>query len=435
MGRVIQFAKKKLQILREELRDYAPKERLFLLFAALSCFFVCCNYAIVRPIANSLFIEVFGARLFPYAWLMLVPLNFVCVSLYNRLLPKWGSTRLLISLVSIVAALNALFALTFRLAPAITFAFYMWKEIYILLLFQLVWSLTHANVKLSRAKYLYGAFFGFGGLGSLLGSAVPGFFAVRYGTEALLFLTLPFLLLLLLSYWKMGHYSTGEVPHHEREESGGMLHGVRLIRGSRFLIFTLLIVVFMQMIAAVTDFQLQDFLGKTFPQKDVRTEYTARIMGIIHALTVVLQFLGSYLLIQIVGFKRCHYLVPLSLAAIAALFLTSPTLAFVSLSFITCKTLDFSIFGVIKEMLYVPLKPDEQFRAKAVIDVFAYRTSKALASVMIILATSFFSAISLTWFTLLLTLLWMGSVSFGLREFETLTRIPHQEGGYPNSER
>jgi ATP/ADP translocase len=37
-----------------------------------------------------------------------------------------------------------------------------------------------------------------------------------------------------------------------------------------------------------------------------------------------------------------------------------------------------SLFGVIREMLYVPLQLDEKFRAKAIIDVFAYRTSKAL---------------------------------------------------------
>ncbi len=35
-------------------------------------------------------------------------------------------------------------------------------------------------------------------------------------------------------------------------------------------------------------------------------------------------------------------------------------------------------------MLYIPLKPDEKFRAKAVIDVFAYRSAKALASFLLL---------------------------------------------------
>ena len=416
-----QFAKKQLTSLKEELTEYTRNERLFLFFAMLCSFFICCEYAIVRPIANSLFVETFGAKLFPYAWIALVPVNLLLVSIYNRLIPTWGSKKLFVALIGIVIVFNCAFAAVSEFAPSLIFLFYMWKEIYVLLMFQLVWSVIHANVKLSRAKYVYGVFFGFGGVGSMLGSSFPGFFAVAYGTETLIYLTLPVYALLLLSYWKMSHYCSGDVLDHKEAEKGGVLHGIKLIRKSRFLIFALLIVLFMQMIAAITDFQLNDFLGKAYLDKDIRTEHSARIMGIIHILTVALQFIGTYFLIQAVGFKRLHYLVPLLIAISASVLLFVPALAIVSVGFITCKTLDFSVFGVIKEMLYVPLNPDEKFRAKAVIDVFAYRTSKAVASVMIILATSFLSSGSLAWITLALTCLWIASVSYGLKEYEKLT--------------
>lgn len=418
---MLQFAKKQLTTLKQELGQYTAKERRFLYFAMLCSFFICVEYAMIRPIANSLFTETFGAHFFPYAWLAIVPLNLLFVNLYNRLLPKWGSKTLFISLIALVISLNMGFALTAKLFPPLSFLFYMWKEVYVLLMFQLTWPVIHANVNLSRAKYLYGVFFGFGGVGSMLGSALPGFFAVTLGTETLLFLTLPVYALLLWSHSKMNKYCVGDVPHHGREEKGGVLHGMRLIRSSRFLIFALLIVVFMQMIAAITDFQLNDFLERAFPEKDIRTEYNARVMGVIHTLTVALQFIGTYVLIQAVGFKRCHYLVPLFMGISTCFLLVFPVFAFVSLGFITCKTLDFSLFGVIKEMLYVPLKPDEKFRAKAVIDVFAYRTSKAFASILIIGVTAFLSSTHLAYLTLALTFLWMGSVAYGLKEFEKLT--------------
>jgi ATP/ADP translocase len=47
------------------------------------------------------------------------------------------------------------------------------------------------------------------------------------------------------------------------------------------------------------------------------------------------------------------------------------------------KSFDFSLFSIVKEMMYIPLKSDEKFRAKAFIDIFAYRTSKALAAFFI----------------------------------------------------
>ena len=60
------------------------------------------------------------------------------------------------------------------------------------------------------------------------------------------------------------------------------------------------------------------------------------------------------------------------------------TFAFITYGFSVIKTFDYSIFNIIKEMLYVPLKTDEKFKAKAIIDVFAYRSAKALASVFVI---------------------------------------------------
>lgn len=81
----------------------------------------------------------------------------------------------------------------------------------------------------------------------------------------------------------------------------------------------------------------------------------------------------------------------------------------ISFAYVTIKAFDFSLFGVIKEMLYIPLKLDEKFRAKAVIDVFAYRSAKAFASFLIL----FLQPLAglrilnvLTWSSIAIFLLW-----------------------------
>lgn len=406
------------QTMLSEWKSYDGRERAFMFFAMLCGFFICCEYSLIRPISNSLFLANFSAKWLPYAWICLVPFNFLLVSLYNRLIPKWGSRRLFVWLILTVIGCNATIAVFAEKLRWIPFAFYMWKEIYVLLMFQLVWSVIHANVQMKRAKYLYGIFYGIGGLGSMLGAVIPSFFAVTFGTGHLIFLSLPVYGMLLFVYAKMSHYCRGDVPHHEREEKGGFTHGIRLISGSRFLIFALLIVVFMQTIAAISDFQFNDFLARFQPDTDLRTEYCARVLGIVHTVTVVLQFLGTYLLIRFIGFKNVHHLVPICLAFFAGLLVVFPVFPIVSLMFIACKSIDFSVFGVIKEMLYVPLKPDEKFRAKAVIDVFAYRSSKAFASFLIIFATSLFSSQVLTWVNIALAAAWVFSVSYGLKDYK-----------------
>ena len=61
-----------------------------------------------------------------------------------------------------------------------------------------------------------------------------------------------------------------------------------------------------------------------------------------------------------------------------------PSFASISSSFIAAKSIDHSVFGIAREMLYIPLSHEEKFRAKAVIDVFAYRSAKGIASVSLI---------------------------------------------------
>lgn len=392
-------------------------EAAFAIFAMLCGFLICCHYAIIRPVSNSLFLHFYSAKLLPYAWLATVPLNFLLVSAYNQLVPKWGSKRLFLALLALVSSTNLLFGAFAKTTPAMSFLYYVWKEIYVMMMFQLLWSVINANIKLEKAKFLYGIFFGLGGLGSLVGSMLPGFFAVAYGTEAMIFWALPVDLLLLIAYWQLHRHSTGDAPKTGREEKGGFLHGIKLIQSSRFLTFALLIVVCMQMVTAIADFQFNDFLGKIYPEKDLRTEFSARIMGGMHCLTIVLQFCGSFFLLKWIGFKRSHYLIPATIALLASASACFPVFPIITAAFVASKAIDFSLFGVIREMLYIPLKPDEKFRAKAIIDVFAARSSKALASLLIIGMTTFVSSYQLTWLNISLALLWLGSVAYGLKDY------------------
>jgi len=423
---MIQWLKKKLTLLREEIGSYSPRERSFIFFACLCGFFVCCEYSIIRPACNSLFIHAFSTKYFPYAWIAAVPLNLAMVSLYNRLVPKWGSKRVFLSLVIAVVGVNLTVASLFQSIPQLAFVLYIWKEVYVMLMFQLVWSIIHLNIEMSKARYLYGFFFGIGGLGSMLGSCFPSFFSVAFGTENIIFLSLPVYLMLTFVYLKMISYSKVDGPSEKERQSGGFLHGIKLIRSSRFLIFILLIVAFMQAMGAIADFQFNDFLERTIAEKDVRTEFSARVFGIIHTLSILLQFVGSYFIVRVLGLKRAHFLIPSVLVLSMGLFAVFPVFSMISFAFITIRALDFSIFGVIKEMLYVPLSSDEKFRAKSVIDVFAYRTSKALASFMILLVQAVFVETThvLTYVAIAIALLWIGSVAYGMKEYEKVTRIP-----------
>lgn len=422
--------KSQLANIKNELFAFTVQERLFILFAMLCGFFISSEYAIIRPVSNAVFLTAYGSAAFPYAWIATVPLNLIVVSLYNKYLPRLGCLKMFGVVALIVISTNLCCSIFLKQIYWLPFTFYLWKEVYIMLMFQQLWSVIHSTISFDRAKYLYGFFFGVGALGASIGSILPGFFAVKMGSESLLVATLPIYLCLFVCYYfalKQTREGTGMKLDDEKKRTSidAFFHGLKMIVSSRYLTFILFIVVLMQLCSTIVDFQFNAFLEKTVLQKDLRTEYTGRILGIVHAVTISLQLFGSFLLIHFLGIKRSHVLIPLLLCLNSVAFQFFPLFGVISFAYISIKAFDFSLFGIIKEVLYIPLKVDEKFRAKAIIDVFAYRSSKAIASGLIlglqaIIGTSFLPM--LNWGSILLLVLWIGIVITLLKDPEKSNR-------------
>ena len=234
----------------------------------------------------------------------------------------------------------------------------------------------------NMTKYLYGIIFGVSGVGAIFGSLVPSFFAVKVGSEHLLMMTVPLYLLFIAVYYQM--LKRSEVEGSTSLQIQGVEGGVQLIRSSATLKFILLIVVLMQLSSTVMDYQFNTFLQERYPLQDERTQFYGRLWGMINTCKLCLQFFATFLLLKLLGLRRSHFVVPGILLGNAILTLVQPTFGLITYGFSVIKTFDYSIFNIIKEMLYVPLKTSEKFKAKAIIDVFAYRSAKALASVFVI---------------------------------------------------
>ncbi|MFI0477551.1 MAG: Npt1/Npt2 family nucleotide transporter [Candidatus Rhabdochlamydia sp.] len=399
------------------------KEHLFILTAMLCSFFISMDYAVIRPVSNALFITDYGVNFFPYAWLSSIPLNLLLVSLYNKYLPKLGCLKTYLSLAIAVILINCTCAAWIYKVPFLSFFLYIWKDAYIMLIFQQVWSLIHVNVSMDRAKYLYGFFFGIGGLGSLLGSLFPSFLAVKIGSESLLYITLPLYIFLSFFYIIMLKQSEQAdfFPVEKKQGLETVLHGFKLIVNSRTLIFASLAVIFMQVISTLVDYQFNTFLEGLVTEKDLRTQYSGRIQTIGQTFTTAMQFLGTYFLVRFFGVKRLHVGIPMLLCIISIFCFLFPAFGMITLTFVILKTFDFSLFSIIKEMLYIPLSSDEKFRAKAFIDVFLYRFAKAFASLIIlslqaILSTRLLPVLNAT--IVFIFTIWMVVAMYQLKETE-----------------
>ncbi|NDE82077.1 MAG: hypothetical protein EB051_00455 [Chlamydiia bacterium] len=401
-----------LKNLQAKLSLFSIKEKWFLFAAMCSSYLISLDYALVRPVSNSLFLQAYGASALPYAWMLSIPMNFLIVVFYNKFIHKMGCLKMFLLIASVIAAGNTASSIWIGKGSFFPFIFYIWKDIYIMLMFQLLWSVIHSNVQIAKAKYLYGVLFGIGAIGGLSGSLLASKYAIQLGSESLLLGTLPIYLLLAWSYHKLIQYSSSlELGKDSDMQTGSSVkESLLLIGRSKLLKGIVLMVILMQVTSTITDFQFNTYLEQLYPSKDLRTAYFSKLLGWGNILTMSFQFIGVYVLIRYLGKLKTHLMVPLVLGCNCLAFLCYPVFGVISYSFLTIKCFDFSLFNVIKEMLYIPLKPQEKFKAKALIDVFMYRGAKMFASffVMLVQLCVANSAVPLlSWITCILCIFWV----------------------------
>lgn len=395
------MANKIVSSLINDLRGFSLKEKKFTFFAMATIFCISLEYAITRPASTSLFLHFYGAASFPYVWLFTVPVNLAAVSIYNYLLPRWGCVRTWLSIATITVLVNTSSLLFIDYFSLLSFLQFLWKDIYILLMYKQIWSLIHSSVPYNRAKYLYGFLFSMGGIAAMLGGIIPGFFASNLGSKTLFAFTLPIYLILCILYLKV--YKNSNFTYSFKKNDS-LFPG---FKGSGYLICTLLIVVFMQVSMAFVEYKFNLSLEKSIVDVDLRTEYSGKILTIIHSLVIMLELIGGAVLISYFGIKKIHYIIPVTLFVNSLIFIFVPTLSFASFLYIHIKSIDSSIFGIVREMLYIPMKLEEKFKAKAFIDVFAYRTAKAMAGFILIFFGIFKNQVILSCVFLLVFILWI----------------------------
>lgn len=411
-----------------EVQSFSKKEKWFVLFSCICCFLIAGEYGITRPASHSLFVSTFGSGFIPFLWLATVPINFLAISLYNKYIPRLGPLKMW-SLVSLsVVIVNGLAYLLLNLYPKYIFFQCIWKDIYILLVFKQLWSMIHCTIPGSKAKYIYGIIYAMGTVGSSLCSCFASGVVLAIGTISLFAFSIPAYFTLFFSFRSAFNRSAMLDKSWDKEilENPSTLESFSLVGRNRFLLAILFLVIAMQVSSGFMEFQFNAYLEKNIFDVDLRTTYCAQLFGIMNLLSMLLQSFGSYLIIQAIGLRRTHFLIPILLLGSALCSWIIPSFALISVSYVLLKALDFSLFSVSREMLYIPFGLDEKYRAKAIIDVFAYRSSKALVSISIMFLQAFAGAYLLemaSYVSIAIFMGWISVVFFMLRNDPKLKSI------------
>jgi len=156
-----------------------------------------------------------------------------------------------------------------------------------------------------------------------------------------------------------------------------------------------------------------------------RAAFTGNFYACVNGLSTIFQFLIMPILSRKVEAKvlwRAMPILPLLCGLLQvmpktlfpeslAISSSSSALYLIALSFLTAKTMDYSLRNILAEMAYVPLSFDARFKGKEIIAVFANRFGKSgMALILSALHFSSGGSIGLSGLTLAVTLSWFSSV-------------------------
>ncbi len=353
----------------------------------LNFFLIITIYNLSKPIKGALLVSDLGAGSLPYVWITSALLIGVVVAMYGRLLDRMPRSKVFTLTIAFFAVtLAALAVLRESFPHTIHFLFYVWGDVFPVVLVEQFWSFTNDVFDTKRAKRWYG-FIAAGSMTGQIGGAVLTMALVKViGTSQLLYVCLGLMgVLMALTHLSLRLGEKGVAPVVQaREEREGLLAGCRLVVRHPYLVMILLLVMLSQVGTTLIDFRFNSLMQTLYPTVDGKTAYLANL-NLWIGLTSLVMMLGLTRPLQkyfgVVGGLQA---LPISNILCLALVTMSPVPLSLMLLKISDKSVGYSVFRISKEMLYIPTTTEIKYKAKAVIDMFGYRFSQLIGSALLL---------------------------------------------------
>jgi AAA family ATP:ADP antiporter len=381
-------------LLRRLMPVRAGEEKLVLL--AMSYFFLLMlGYYMLRPLREAMAIAK-GADKLP--WLMTGTLSAMLLAnpAFAALVSRLPRRRFIPTVYRFFAANLLAFWLLFNLLPGhggawLGYGFYIWLSVYSLFVVSVFWGLMADLFQQEAARRLFGLIAVGGTLGAIAGAAATDaltrghFFAIalpwRAGPATLTLLSAVALELATQCMSALGRAcKLGDQAGGPREPGPGLWTGLRLVTQSRYLALIGGFMLLFTITSTLLYMQQGAIVAATFQSQEARTAAFARIDLYVNLLTLIIQFLVTGRVVAKFGLRAALMLLPvLTITGFGVLWIW-PSFAVLAAFQVARRGLHYAVDRPAREMLYVPLGPDEKYKSKPFIDTFIYRCGDILGA-------------------------------------------------------
>ncbi|MBS0654168.1 MAG: hypothetical protein JSR46_00175 [Verrucomicrobia bacterium] len=366
-------------------------------------------YWTLRPLKDSLFIQLVDKFQLPYAKTVSVLLLLPLVMLYTRLLEKNSREKMLHLLPACYGAVILLFAglmqwaqapqeviaarssLAFFGTKALGYVWYVFVESFGSLVVALFWAFATDTTIPASAKRGFPLVVALGQIGGIIFPySIAGLpHRLNHSTDTLSLITLGFLTLLIIplvrSFLQKTPASLMQAFHgnNEKEEASeqepGFLEGFRLLTKHRYLLAIFAVNFIYEFIVTIFDFNFKIAAADTYSGVAL-SHYLSLYGSSVNIVSLSCLLLGISNVTRFLGVGAALAAMPVIVGIALFGFLTIDSLTFLFGLMVGSKAINYALNGPALKQLYIPTTTDVRFKAQAWIETFGSRASKEAGS-------------------------------------------------------
>ena len=263
-------------------------------------------------------------------------------------------------------------------------AFYVWLSVFNLLAISLAWSVLADVFDIAQGKRLFALMAAGASLGGLTGPILGTLLVRPLGHAGLLALSALLLSAsgIAASYLHRWRDRQENVPvataPRDAELGGSIFAGASAVWRSPYLLTIGLFVVLLAVVSTFLYFEQARIVAATFKDKTRQTEVFGLIDTAVQAMTIFLQLFLTGRIAERFGVRALLAAVPLIMVLGFLWLALAPVFAALAAVMIVRRVGEYAFVRPGREMLYVPLPPEEKYKAKNFIDTVVYRGGDAL---------------------------------------------------------
>lgn len=367
----------------------------FLLFSYLTLSMA--SYIIIKSASKGLYLSKYPFTTLPYIYIGIAILVGLVVAVYVRLSSRISQATLISGTLVffLMCVVGLWWGLRIQWWP-VAVVYILWTGIFGIIVATQVWTVANQVLDLRQAKRLFPLVASGGILGSAGGGLLGAALVKRVGTDNLLLLLVPALLLsvvivqILLRRYRLS--SRGRRGEHVPEEKRkGIKSTLRTIRSERYLKLIVGLVAVSAIVGIIVGWQFDGVVQKALVSKDRITGFQAMFQGLLSLFSFLLQVSLGSRVVERWGVRVTVLMLPLALLGGTTVLLLNPLRLWAAgLLRGSDGALRYSLDKASFELLYVPVEQSVRSEVKAVTDIVVNRFADGVGGIVLLIMTKVF---------------------------------------------